>query len=84
MTEPIDAAQEMRLHYAIEDLEDLQTTLEQLQIAIKAATEHPADMPLINRAAYFMLASAVNRHTGRNNIRNEEMERLGIGNDPND
>jgi len=75
-------AQEMRLHYAIEDLEDLTDTVEQMQIAIKAAKDHPKDMPLIMRTAYFALAYAVNCYTGRNNIRNEEMERLGIGDEP--
>lgn len=75
-------AQEMRLHYAIEDLEDLTDTVEQMQIALEAAKDHPMDMPLIIRAAYLALASAVNRYTGRNNIRNEEMERLGIGDEP--
>lgn len=67
---------DLEIHYAIEDIEDLKGSIEQLQTMIKAAEDHPEAMPRIADACIAIVILAVARFNQRLKARNEELEKL--------
>lgn len=67
---------DLEIHYAIEDLEDLKDTVVQLQTMLEAAESNPMAMPMIMEAIHAVLMLAVQRLTERLRIREAEIDRL--------
>ena len=70
------AFEDLEIHYAIEDIEDIKDVVEQLQTMIQSAEAHPKALPQIMDAMQSILLMAAMRMTKRLAARSDEIEKL--------
>ena len=70
------AFEDLEIHYAIEDIEDIKDVVEQLQTMVQSAEAHPKALPQIMDAIHSILLMAVIRMKRRLAARSDEIEKL--------
>lgn len=70
------AFEDLEIHYAIEDLEDMKDVVEQLQTMIQSAEAHPKALPQVMEAMQSILLMAIIRMKRRLAARSDEIEKL--------